>query len=72
MMHVQEAMTAEADELARTSFGPIMLRAIGRCYVSQVSGHSQHAQIPLLAGYLNMCSEAVICARKGRVGCRAC
>ena len=33
---MQEAMTAEADSLARTSFGPTMLRAIGRCYVSQV------------------------------------
>jgi hypothetical protein len=29
-------MAAEADSLARTSFGPTMLRAIGRCYISQV------------------------------------
>ena len=36
-------MAAEADELARTSFGPTMLRAIGRCYVSQVAGGTRHA-----------------------------
>ena len=33
---LQAAMTAEADSLAATTFGPTMLRAIGRCYISQV------------------------------------
>jgi hypothetical protein len=32
---LQEAMTAEADSLAKTPFGPVMLKAIGRTYVSQ-------------------------------------
>ena len=33
---MQEAMSAEADSLARTSCGPTILQTIGRCYISQV------------------------------------